>query len=145
CVKLLPIAAPAATKEDEMELNRRVLLGSIATSIVAAAGPALAQKKYDPGATDTTIKIGNINPYSGPASAYGLIGRTIGAYFNKVNAEGGINNRKVTYVTYDDAYTGNKALEQARKLVESDEALLIFQSLGTPSNSAIQRYMNSKK
>jgi branched-chain amino acid transport system substrate-binding protein len=107
--------------------------------------PAMAQKQYDPGATDTEIKIGNINPYSGPASAYGLIGKTIAAYFNKVNAEGGINGRKVNFITYDDAYSPPKAVEQARKLVESDEVLLIFQSLGTPSNSAIQKYMNAKK
>ena len=106
---------------------------------------ALAQKKYDPGASDTEIKIGNINPYSGPASAYGLIGKTIAAYFNKVNAEGGINGRKINFISYDDGYSPPKAVEQARKLVESDEVLLIFQSLGTPSNTAIQKYMNAKK
>jgi branched-chain amino acid transport system substrate-binding protein len=106
--------------------------------------PALAQKHYDPGATDTEIKIGNINPYSGPASAYGTIGRTIGAYFTKVNAEGGINGRKVNFISYDDGYSPPKTVEQARKLVESDEVLLIFQSLGTAHNSAIERYMNSK-
>ncbi len=102
-------------------------------------------KKYDPGASDTEIKIGNINPYSGPASAYGLIGKTIDAYFKKVNAEGGINGRKINFISYDDGYSPPKAVEQARKLVESDEVLLIFQSLGTPSNSAIQKYMNTKK
>ncbi|MCC6946657.1 MAG: ABC transporter substrate-binding protein [Bradyrhizobiaceae bacterium] len=112
---------------------------------VAVAGPAFAQKKYDPGASDTEIKIGNINPYSGPASAYGTIGKTIGAYFNKVNAEGGINGRKINYISYDDGYAPPRAVEQARKLVESDEVLLIFQSLGTPSNTAIQKYMNAKK
>jgi branched-chain amino acid transport system substrate-binding protein len=106
--------------------------------------PALAQKHYDPGATDTEIKIGNINPYSGPASAYGTIGRTIAAYFAKVNAEGGINGRKVNFISYDDSYSPPKTVEQARKLVESDEVLLIFQSLGTAHNSAIERYMNSK-
>jgi branched-chain amino acid transport system substrate-binding protein len=110
-----------------------------------AAVPASAQKKYDPGASDTEIKIGNINPYSGPASAYGLIGKTIGAYFNKVNAEGGINGRKINYISYDDGYSPPRAVEQARKLVESDEVLLIFQPLGTPSNTAIQKYMNAKK
>jgi len=110
-----------------------------------AVSPAVAQKKYDAGATDTEIKIGNINPYSGPASAYGLIGKTIEAYFKKVNAEGGINGRKINFITYDDAYSPPKAVEQARKLVESDEVLLIFQSLGTPSNTAIQKYMNAKK
>jgi branched-chain amino acid transport system substrate-binding protein len=128
-----------------MQMNKRMLLASIAATLVAVAGPALAQKKYDVGATDTEIKIGNINPYSGPASAYGTIGKTIGAYFNKVNAEGGINGRKINYITYDDGYSPPKAVEQVRKLVESDEVLLVFQSLGTPSNTAIQKYMNSKK
>jgi branched-chain amino acid transport system substrate-binding protein len=125
-------------------LNYR-LLATLTFGIALAASPAVAQKKYDPGATDTEIKIGNINPYSGPASAYGTIGKTIGAYFNKINAEGGINGRKINYITYDDGYAPPKAVEQARKLVESDEVLLVFQSLGTPSNSAIQRYMNEKK
>src|SRR5205085_1998206 len=91
------------------------------------------------------IKIGNTNPYSGPASAYGLIGKTIDAYFKKVNAEGGINGRKVNFISYDDGYSPPKAVEQVRKLVESDEVLLVFQPLGTPSNTAIQKYLNSKK
>jgi branched-chain amino acid transport system substrate-binding protein len=129
--------------------NRMTLLTVAALGFAVAATPALAlalaQKKYDPGASDSEIKIGNINPYSGPASAYGLIGKTIGAYFNKVNAEGGINGRKINYISYDDGYSPPKAVEQARKLVESDEVLLIFQSLGTPSNSAIHKYMNAKK
>src|SRR5690349_13640352 len=107
--------------------------------------PANAQKKYDTGATDTEIKIGNIMPYSGPASAYGVIGKTELAYFNKINAEGGINGRKITYISYDDAYSPPKTVEQARKLVESDEVLFIFNSLGTPPNSAIHKYMNAKK
>jgi branched-chain amino acid transport system substrate-binding protein len=124
-------------------LSRRLLL-ALAAGLVAVT-PAAAQKKYDTGATDTEIKIGNINPYSGPASAYGLIGRTIGAYFKKVNEEGGINGRKINYITYDDGYSPPKAVEQVRKLVESDEVLLVFQSLGTPSNTAIQKYMNAKK
>src|SRR5712692_8718053 len=110
-----------------------------------AASPAAAQKKYDPGATDTEIKIGNTNPYSGPASAYGVIGKTITAYFNKVNAEGGINGRKINFISYDDGYSPPKTVEQARKLVESDEVLLLFQTLGTPCNTAIQKYMNAKK
>jgi ABC-type branched-subunit amino acid transport system substrate-binding protein len=109
------------------------------------ASAALAQKAYDPGADNTEIKIGNIMPYSGPASSYGVIGKTEAAYFNKINADGGINGRKITFISYDDAYSPPKAIEQARKLVESDEVLLIFQALGTPSNSAIQKYMNSKK
>ena len=114
-------------------------------ALALGTSSAFAQKKYDAGASDTEIKIGNINPYSGPASAYGMIGKTIAAYFKKVNAEGGINGRKVNFISYDDAYSPPKAVEQARKLVESDEVLLIFQSLGTPSNTAIQKYMNAKK
>src|SRR5580698_5882168 len=112
---------------------------------VALASTASAQKKYDPGATDTEIKIGNIMPYSGPASAYATIGKTEDAYFKKVNAEGGINGRKINFISYDDGYSPPKAVEQARKLVESDEVLLVFNPLGTPSNSAIQKYMNAKK
>jgi branched-chain amino acid transport system substrate-binding protein len=113
--------------------------------LAASSSGALAQKKYDTGATDTEIKIGNIMPYSGPASAYGVIGRTEAAYFKKINDAGGINGRKINFVSYDDAYSPPKAVEQARKLVESDEVLFIFNSLGTPSNSAIHKYMNSKK
>jgi ABC-type branched-subunit amino acid transport system substrate-binding protein len=113
--------------------------------VTAIGGTAQAQKKYDPGATDTEIKVGNIMPYSGPASAYATIGKTEAAYFNKLNSEGGINGRKVNFISYDDGYSPPKAVEQARKLVESDEVLLIFNSLGTPSNSAIQKYMNAKK
>ncbi len=125
---------------------RRLAAFSAAIIVLAASGgSALAQKKYDVGATDTEIKIGNIMPYSGPASAYGVIGRTEAAYFRKINTEGGINGRKVNFISYDDAYSPPKAVEQARKLVESDEVLLIFGPLGTPSNTAIQRYMNAKK
>src|SRR5262245_12281324 len=113
--------------------------------LAGTSGQALAQKKYDTGATDTEIKIGNIMPYSGPASAYGVIGKTEEAYFRKINAEGGINGRKINFISYDDAYSPPKTVEQARKLVESDEVLLVFNSLGTPPNSAIQKYMNSKK
>jgi branched-chain amino acid transport system substrate-binding protein len=124
-------------------LRRAAALAAVA--IVLAPAGALAQKKYDAGATDTEIKIGNIMPYSGPASAYGVIGKTEQAYFNKINAEGGINGRKIKFISYDDGYSPPKAVEQARKLVESDQVLLIFNSLGTPSNVAIQQYMNSKK
>ena len=109
------------------------------------ATPSSAQKKYDPGASDTEIKVGNIMPYSGPASSYGVIGKTEAAYFKMINDAGGINGRKINFVTYDDGYSPPKAVEQARKLVESDEVLLIFNSLGTPSNSAIAKYMNAKK
>jgi branched-chain amino acid transport system substrate-binding protein len=118
------------------------LAGLLAASVASTAN---AQKKYDPGATDTEIKIGNIMPYSGPASAYATIGKTEEAYFKKINSEGGINGRKITFISYDDAYSPPKTVEQARKLVESDEVLLIFNSLGTANNTAIQKYMNAKK
>ncbi|HEY8332561.1 MAG TPA: ABC transporter substrate-binding protein [Tardiphaga sp.] len=125
--------------------SRATVLSVAAALSIAASGSALAQKKYDTGASDTEIKIGNIMPYSGPASAYGVIGKMEDAYFKMINEQGGINGRKITYVTYDDGYSPPKAVEQARKLVESDEVLFIASSLGTPSNSAIQKYMNSKK
>ncbi|MCW5637385.1 MAG: ABC transporter substrate-binding protein [Rubrivivax sp.] len=123
------------------------------THILAAAGiaaaafstPALAQKKYDPGASDKEILIGGIHPYSGPASAYGTIGKAIGAYFNKVNDDGGINGRKLKWIDLDDAYNPAKTVEMARRLVEQDEALIVFNPLGTASNTAIQKYMNQKK
>jgi branched-chain amino acid transport system substrate-binding protein len=119
---------------------------ALAAAVFAlTSSTALAQKKYDTGATDTEIKIGNIMPYSGPASAYGVIGKTEQAYFNKINAEGGINGRKIKFISYDDSYSPPKAVEQARKLVESDEVLVVFNPLGTPSNSAIQKYLNAKK
>ncbi|WP_431015822.1 ABC transporter substrate-binding protein [Bradyrhizobium pachyrhizi] len=125
--------------------KKLVVLGAALALVATSGSAALAQKKYDTGASDTEIKIGNIMPYSGPASAYGVIGRTEAAYFKKINDAGGINGRKINFISYDDAYSPPKAVEQARKLVESDEVLLIFNSLGTPSNSAIQKYMNSKK
>ena len=106
---------------------------------------ALAQKKYDIGATDKEIKIGGISPYSGPASAYGAIGKAISAYFAKINDEGGINGRKVNFISLDDGYNPAKTVEQARKLVEEDEVLFVFNTLGTPPNSAIHKYMNTKK
>ena len=130
-----------------MFLNaQRLAVASAALAIFAASSSgALAQKKYDTGASDTEIKIGNIMPYSGPASAYGIIGKTEAAYFKKINDAGGINGRKINFISYDDAYSPPKTVEQARKLVESDEVLFIFNSLGTPPNSAIHKYMNSKK
>src|ERR1700676_5039862 len=135
------------TKEVDMPaIHLRLGAFSAALAIAAlASATASAQKKYDTGATDTEIKIGNIMPYSGPASAYGVIGKTEEAYFKKINAEGGINGRKINFVTYDDGYSPPKAVEQARKLVESDEVLLVFNPLGTPSNSAIQKYLNGRK
>ncbi len=125
---------------------KHVLAPIAALLALALASPlALGQKKYDPGASDKEIKVGNINPYSGPASAYGTIGKTIGAYLKKVNDDGGVNGRKINYISMDDGYSPPKTVEMARKLVEQDEVLLIFQPLGTPSNSAIQKYMNGKK
>jgi branched-chain amino acid transport system substrate-binding protein len=127
-------------------VTRRWAAFSAAVVLFAACeGSAVGQKKYDAGATDTEIKIGNIMPYSGPQSAWSMNGKTEAAYFRKINAEGGINGRKINFISYDDAYSPPKAVEQARKLVESDEVLLIFNSLGTPSNTAIQKYLNTKK
>ena len=127
-------------------MHRQLRIAALTTAIIAfASGTALAQKKYDTGATDTDIKIGNIMPYSGPASAYGVIGKTEDAYFKMINSEGGIKGRKINFLSYDDGYSPPKAVEQARKLVESDEVLLVFNPLGTPSNSAIQKYLNAKK
>ncbi|MGY3620564.1 ABC transporter substrate-binding protein [Bradyrhizobium sp. USDA 10063] len=129
-----------------MSVIKKLAILSAAFGLLAAsANTASAQKKYDSGASDTEIKIGNIMPYSGPASAYGVIGRTEAAYFKKINDAGGVNGRKINFVSYDDAYSPPKTVEQARKLVESDEVLFIFNSLGTPPNTAIQKYMNSKK
>jgi ABC-type branched-subunit amino acid transport system substrate-binding protein len=127
-----------------MKLNRMqfVLAG---LSFALASTGALAQKKYDPGADDKEIKVGHVGPYSGPASAYGAIGKAIGAYFEKVNAEGGVNGRKIKFITLDDGYNPAKTVEMTRKLVEEEEVLLVFQPLGTPSNSAIHKYMNTKK
>src|SRR5580692_9168525 len=117
--------------------DRLQVLSATIIVLAAISTGAIAQKKYDAGATDTEIKIGNIMPYSGPASAYGVMGKTEAAYFRKINAEGGINGRKISFISYDDAYSPPKAVEQARKLVESDEVLLVFNPLGTPSNTAI--------
>jgi branched-chain amino acid transport system substrate-binding protein len=127
-------------------IHLRLAAFSAAIALLATASAyAAEQVKYDTGATDTEIKIGNIMPYSGPASSYSVIGKTEQAYFNEVNAEGGINSRKINFISYDDGYSPPKTVEQARRLVESDEVLLIFNSLGTPPNSAIHKYMNQKK
>jgi len=127
-------------------LNRRnFVVSAAALAIALAYGPANAAGKYDPGASDTEIKIGNTNPYSGPASAYGTIGKGIAAYWKMVNAEGGINGRKINFISLDDSYSPPKAVEQIRKLVEQEKVLFVFQSLGTPTNTAIHKYMNAKK
>jgi len=121
------------------------LAGTAALILALSASSAFAQKKYDTGATDTEIKIGQTNPFSGPASAYATIGKTQAAYIKMINDQGGVNGRKITLIQYDDAYSPPKAVEQVRKLVESDEVLLTFQLLGTPSNAAVQKYLNAKK
>ena len=116
-----------------------------AVAFALSASSANAQKKYDSGATDTEIKIGQTVPFSGPASAYATIGKAQAAYFNMINEQGGVNGRKINLIQYDDAYSPPKAVEQVRKLVESDEVLLTFQIIGTPSNAAVQKYLNAKK
>ncbi|MEA2834766.1 MAG: branched-chain amino acid transport system substrate-binding protein, partial [Methylobacteriaceae bacterium] len=121
------------------------LVTGTALAIALSASSAYAQKKYDTGATDTEIKIGQTNPFSGPASAYATIGKTQAAYFKMINDQGGVNGRKINLIQYDDAYSPPKAVEQVRKLVESDEVLLTFQIIGTPSNGAVMKYLNAKK
>ena len=121
------------------------LIGTGALALVLVATPASAQKKYDEGATDTEIKIGNTNPYSGNLSAYGTIGKAIDAYFKMVNEQGGINGRKINFISYDDGYAPPKTVEMVRKLVEEDKVLFVFQTLGTPPNTAIQKYLNQKQ
>ncbi len=131
-----------------MSVTRRGFVGgaSAATALLSGSGMALAQKgKYDDGATDTEIKVGHTGPYSGPASAYGVIGKAIDAYFKMVNDKGGINGRKVKFVTLDDAYSPPKAVEATRQLVEQEKILCLFNTLGTANNTAIQKYMNQKK
>jgi branched-chain amino acid transport system substrate-binding protein len=144
--QLSTVVLRTKTWEEAMKVHRTWLTAAVLVSALALTPKsAVAQKKYGPGVDDTEIKVGNIMPYSGPLSAYGAIGKTQAAYFNKINDEGGINGRKINFISYDDGFNPSKTVEQARKLVESDEVLLIFQSLGTPTNTAIQRYMNEKK
>jgi branched-chain amino acid transport system substrate-binding protein len=129
-----------------MSTRRRLATAFLGLAVAATtASAALAQKQYDTGATDTEIKIGNIVPYSGPASAYGSVGKAMAAVFKKVNDDGGINGRKINFISYDDGYSPPKTVEQARKLVESDEVLALVGTLGTAPNTAIQKYLNSKK
>ena len=129
-----------------MSITRRKLLyGSAAVGVAATGLPAFAKGKYDEGASDTEIKVGHTNPYSGPASSYGAIGKGIAAYFNKVNAEGGINGRKIKFISEDDGYSPPKTVEVIRQLVEQEKVLFVFNTLGTPPNSAIHKYMNAKK
>lgn len=114
-------------------------------ALLALTPAAHAEKKYDPGASDAEIKIGQTMPYSGPASSYGTIGKAEAAYFKMINEQGGINGRKINLISLDDGYTPPKAVEQVRRLVEQDQVLFLWQNLGTPTNSAFQKYVNSKK
>src|SRR6476469_5588465 len=116
-----------------------------AIAIALSVSSASAQKKYDTGASDTEIKIGQTNPFSGPASAYATIGKAQAAYMKMINDQGGINGRKINLIQYDDGYSPPKTVEQVRKLVESDEVLLTFQLIGTPPNAAVQPYLNARK
>jgi branched-chain amino acid transport system substrate-binding protein len=125
--------------------SSHALIALLAGATLAVAGPAAAQKKYDSGASDTEIKVGQTMPYSGPASAYGTIGKAEVAYFQMINEQGGVNGRKVNLISLDDGYSPPRTVEQIRRLVEQDEVLAIFQSLGTPSNTAIQKYLNAKR
>jgi branched-chain amino acid transport system substrate-binding protein len=132
------------SREEAMIFCKRFLLYFMLV-LAPVVDQANAQNKYDFGANDLEIKIGNIMPYSGPVSAYAAIGKAEGAYFKKINAEGGIHGRKINFISYDDGFSPPKTVEQARKLVESDEVLLLFSNLGTATNTAIQRYVNEKK
>jgi branched-chain amino acid transport system substrate-binding protein len=136
-------------KEKRMRTNRRLFIagaaGASAATILGTAPAIHAQKKYDDGASDTEIKIGNTNPYSGPASAYAAIGKTIDTYFKSVNDAGGINGRKVKFISLDDGYVPSKTVELVRQMVEGDKIFALFQSLGTPCNTAIHKYMNTRK
>src|SRR5437867_11942197 len=132
-------------EDSPMRFGKPFLAMVLALGLAGLAGapPAVAQTVV--GVTPTEVKIGNTNPYSGPASAYGTIGKAIGAYFKKVNDEGGINGRKVNYISYDDQYSPPNAVEMVRKLVEQDQVAALFHTLGTPTNSAIHKYVNQQK
>jgi branched-chain amino acid transport system substrate-binding protein len=127
------------------KITRRSILAAVPSAVVLTALQARAEKQYGPGVTDAEIKIGNTVPYSGPASSYGTIGKAEAAYFRMLNDQGGVNGRKINFISYDDAYTPPKTVEQVRKLVEEDGVLMMLAPLGTPTNSAIQRYLNQKK
>jgi ABC-type branched-subunit amino acid transport system substrate-binding protein len=128
-------------------MQHRIRAGALAAALLlaAVAGGALAQKKYGPGVTDTEIKIGSTNPYSGPASAYGTIGRAEAAYFKMINEQGGVNGRKINFISLDDGYSPPRTVEQVRRLVEEEQVLFLAGTLGTPTNTAIHKYVNAKK
>ncbi|MDI4233582.1 ABC transporter substrate-binding protein [Bradyrhizobium sp. Arg237L] len=128
-----------------MQNKTIALLAAVAAFSLLSTQGALAQKKYDTGASDTEIKIGNVEAYSGPASAYGIIGKTEEAYFKMINDQGGVNGRKINWISYDDGYSPPKTVEQVRKLIEGDEVFLVFNALGTPTQTAVQKYHNAKK
>ena len=128
-----------------MKIGRRAFVAAGSAAAAFSGSVAFSQKKYDDGASDTEIKIGNTNPYSGPASSYGAIGKTIDAYWKAVNAAGGINGRKINFISMDDGYSPPKTVEVVRQLVEQEKIFALFQSLGTPCNTAIHKYMNQKK
>jgi branched-chain amino acid transport system substrate-binding protein len=127
------------------KISRRTLVASASAFALAAPTIVLAQKKYDPGVSDKEIKLGHTNPYSGPLSAYGVIGKGITAYWNMVNDQGGVNGRKINFITYDDGFQPPKTVEMVRKLVEDDQVFAIYQLLGTPTNTVVQKYLNQKK
>src|SRR5512137_211567 len=122
-----------------------VALAAATAALSLTTTASFAENKYDTGASDTEIKIGNIMPYSGPASAYGVVGKTEAAYFRMINDQGGVNGRKINFISYDDGYSPPKTVEQVRKLIESDEVFLVFNALGTPTQTAVQKYQNTKK
>jgi len=132
-------------EDDVMTMKQAIVTGLSAAGLVLAGGLSWAAGQYGPGASDTEIKIGNTVPYSGPASAYGTIGKSEAAYFAMINDQGGINGRKVNFLSRDDSYSPPKTLEEVRKLVEEDQVLLMFGALGTPPNTAIQGYLNDNK
>ena len=126
-------------------ITRRTFLQSSAAAAALAAGASSARAENAPGVTDTEIKIGQTMPYSGPASAYGVIGKTEGAYFKMINEQGGINGRKINLISLDDSYSPPKTVEQVRRLVEDEKVAFLFQTLGTPPNLAIRQYLNDNK
>ncbi len=123
----------------------RVARTLVTSTLLLAASPALAQQKYDPGASDTEIKIGQTMPYSGPVSGFSISARVAAAYYKALNDHGGINGRKIAMISLDDGYSPPKTVEQTRRLVEQDEVLALFGSLGTPTNVAVRKYLNQKK
>src|SRR5499427_2291318 len=130
-------------REEGMSLFRSTALALTLSATFAT--PSFAQKQYDTGASDTEIKVGQTVPLSGPASAYGSIGKVQAAYIRMINEQGGVNGRKINLIQYDDGYSPPKTVEQVRKLIESDEVFLVFNALGTLTQTAVQKYQNAKR